>query len=87
MTEFTGTYSDFSVQTSKAQLEKLMFEPKLPQMEWADFIIQKKDNTPIAPLHQLSKLRLGRNWLLHNPKERRKGYGTEATQILVDYLS
>jgi len=87
--EFMGEYSDFPTQISKIQLEKRMFEPKIPQMEWVDFIIQKKDGTRIGWMpHYISALNFG--WLEIGyfilPKERRKGYGTEAVKIIVDYL-
>ena len=52
------------------------------------FIIQKKDGTRIGEIrhfldipHQLMELAC---WLV--PSERKKGYATEATQLIVDYL-
>jgi len=88
-TEFIGPHSDFPTQTSRVELEKLMFEPKVPQMEWVDFIIEKKDGTKIGWMpHYISSRNFG--WVEIGfylmPDERRKGYGTEATQIMVDYL-
>ena len=87
--EFVGQYSDFPEQTSKAQLEKRMLEPQIPQMEWVDFLIQKKDGTRIGWMpHYVSSQNFG--WIEIGyyliPNERGKGYGTEATQIMVDYL-
>jgi len=87
--EFMGQYSDFPIQISKAQLEKRMFEPQLPQMEWVDFIIQKKDGTKIGWMpHYISSQNFG--WVEIGyyliSKERGKGYGTEAIQTIVDYL-
>ena len=87
--EFVGQYSDFPPQISKAQLEKRMSEPKLPQMEWVDFIVQKKDGTEIGWMpHYVSSQNFG--WVEIGyyliPSERGKGYGTEAIKIMVDYL-
>ncbi len=70
--EFAGDYQHFPVQTSKVQLEKRILEQKVYQTEWVDFIIEKKDGTEIG--------------YAIIPNERNKGYGTEAIQILVDYL-
>lgn len=87
--KFIGSYSDFPTQISKAQLEKRIFEPQIPQMQWVDFIIQKKDGTKIGWMpHYISSPNLG--WteigFYITPTERRKGYGTEATKIIVNYL-
>ncbi len=87
--EFMGRHSDFPTQISKVQLEKRMFEPQIPRMEWVDFIIQKKDGTRIGWMpHYISSQNFG--WVEIGfylvPSERGKGYGTEATQIMVDYL-
>lgn len=58
--ELMGQYSDFPTQISKVQLEKRMFEPQLPQMEWVDFIIQKKDGTRIGWMpHYVSSQNFG----------------------------
>ena len=37
--EFVGRYQDFPVQTPKYLLEKQVFEPKIPELEWKHFII------------------------------------------------
>jgi len=84
--EFQGEYQDFPTQISKAQLEKRMLDP---QMQWVDFIIEKKDGTKIGWMsHYVSSQNFG--WIEIGcalvPGERRKGYGTEAVQIMVDYL-
>ena len=86
---FIGEYSDFPTQTTRAQLEKLMFEPKIPQMEWVDFIVEKKNGTKVGWVcHYISSQNFG--WIEIGyylvPKEREKGYGTEAIEIIVDYL-
>ncbi|MBX5329090.1 MAG: GNAT family protein [Candidatus Bathyarchaeota archaeon] len=87
--EFAGDYQHFPEQISKAQLEKRILEQKLYQTKWIDFIIEKKDGTKIEwATHYISAPNFG--WIEIGyaivPNERNKGYGTEAIQILVDYL-
>ena len=86
---FAGNYQNFPEQTSKVQLEKRILEQKLYHTEWVDFIIEKKDRTEIGwAAHYVSAPNFG--WIEIGytivPSERNKGYGTEAIQILVDYL-
>ncbi len=86
---FKGQHVEFPRQISRVQLEKAIFQPEIPQMQWVDFIIQKKDETEIGWIfHFISSQNFG--WVEIGmyliPCERRKGYGTEATQIMVDYL-
>jgi RimJ/RimL family protein N-acetyltransferase len=86
---FVGEYSDFPTQTTRAQLEKQMFEPKIPQMEWVDFIVEKKDGAKIGWVcHYISSQNFGWVEIGHYfvAKERGKGYGTEAIKVIVDYL-
>jgi RimJ/RimL family protein N-acetyltransferase len=75
-------------QRSKAEMEKALSEPS--PYEFKDFIIEKKDGTKIGlithfhVLHPMGKtLEIGSALI---PNERRKGYGTEAAQIMLDYL-
>jgi ribosomal-protein-alanine N-acetyltransferase len=75
-------------QRSEAEMEKALSEPSTH--EFKDFIIEKKDGTKIGlithfhVLHPMGKtLEIGSALI---PNERRKGYGTEAAQIMVDYL-
>jgi len=87
--EFQGEHQDFPTQVSKAQLEKRMLEARVPQLEWVDFIIEKKDGTKIGwAVHYVGSVNFG--WVEIGyalvPTERDKGYGTEAIQIMVDYL-
>jgi len=87
--EFQGEHQDFPTQVSKAQLEKRMLEQQVPQLEWVDFIIEKKDGTKIGwAAHYVASTNFG--WIELGyaliPDERRKGYGTEVIQIMVDYL-
>jgi len=82
---FTGNHQNFPVQTSKAQLEKRMIEQK----EWIDFIIENKDGTQIGwAVHYVSAPNFG--WIeigyVIIQEKRNKGYGSEAVQILTDYL-
>jgi ribosomal-protein-alanine N-acetyltransferase len=86
---FVGPYSDFPTQVTEAELERRMFEPKIPQMEWVDFIVQNRNGASIGWVaHYISSQNFG--WVEIGyylvPEERGKGYGTEAIRILVDYL-
>lgn len=87
--QFVGPYSDFPTQISEAELERRMFESKLPQMEWVDFIVQNREGASIGwAVHYISSQNFG--WVEIGyylvPEERGKGYGTEAVWILADYL-
>jgi len=87
--EFAGEYQHFPVQLSKNQLEKRIVEQRLYNVEWVDFIIQKKNGEKIGWIaHYVSAPNFG--WieigLAIIPTERNKGYGTEAVQTIVDYL-
>ncbi|MEM3697334.1 MAG: GNAT family protein [Candidatus Bathyarchaeia archaeon] len=87
--EFAGGYQHFPDQLSKAELEKRILEHKLYQTEWIDFIIEKKDGTKIGwTCHYISAPNFGWTEIGYAiiPSERNKGYGTEAVQMLVDYL-
>ena len=80
--EFYGLYNPLQ-QTSKTELEK-RFE-NLPPEEKA-FFIEKKDGSKVGGIsHSL----VGNQWEIGYtmiPTERRKGYCTEAVEIMVDYL-
>jgi RimJ/RimL family protein N-acetyltransferase len=84
--DFNGQY--FSpLQRSRVDVE-MMIEPG--QHESRAFVIQKKDGTEIGlifffyALHPMAKtLEISYRLI---PSERRKGYCTEAAQIMVDYL-
>ncbi len=84
--EFLGEHF-FPTQRSRVEIEKA-FEPSL--QEWKDFIIEKKDGTRIGfivsfyLLHPMGKM-LEIGYALIS-SERGKGYCTEATQMMVDYL-
>ena len=85
-----GEYVGISEQITKSQQMKYFDNPSnytiLTESKW--FIVQKKDATKIGLMnHRLVlpsrciELSLGLT-----PKEQGRGYGTEATQLMVDYL-
>jgi RimJ/RimL family protein N-acetyltransferase len=85
-----GEYWSDIDQSSKSELMKQFDNPSnlVILLEAKFFIIQKKDGTRIGEIrhfldtpHHLMELAC---WLV--PSERKKGYGTEATQLMVDYL-
>jgi len=85
-----GEYWSNIEQVSKSELMKGYDNPSnlVILLEAKKFIIQKKDGTRIGEIrhfldlpHQLMELAC---WLV--PSERKKGYATEATQLMVDYL-
>ena len=85
--DFLGEYSGIR-QTSKSDVEKMDEEEKPHEMK--DFFIEKKDGTKIGlishfyVLHPAARqLEIGYSIL---PNERKKGYCTEAANIIVDYL-
>jgi RimJ/RimL family protein N-acetyltransferase len=80
--EFYGSYNPLQ-QTSKTELEK-RFENLPPEEK--TFFIEKKDGSKVGGIsHSL----VGNQWEIGYtliPTERRKGYCTEAVEIMVDYL-
>jgi RimJ/RimL family protein N-acetyltransferase len=86
-----GDY-EFSRQVSRAEMEK-NFEKSLSEpspVDWKTFITEKKDGTKIGyvvhfnTLHPAGKIQeIGYVMI---PKERGKGYCTEAVRMMVDYL-
>jgi RimJ/RimL family protein N-acetyltransferase len=84
--DFFGEYNPLR-QVSKTELEK---DSKKDTFEMTDFIIEKKDGSKIGFIshftlvHPAGKhLEIGYSLV---PSERGKGYGTEAVEIVVDYL-
>ena len=80
--EFLGEY-DPVIQQSKAEVDKRLVNP---QQDDRDFIIEKKDGTRIGFITHFTfgkQLELGFALV---PSERRKGYCTEAVNVMVDYL-
>ena len=75
-------------QTSRTEIEKNLSEPG--QFEFKTFVIEKKDETTVGWISFFYALNPGWKTLEIGysliPNERRKGYCTEAAQIIVDYL-
>ena len=88
---FWGEYNSPAFeQVSKSSLMQLFDNPSDFQKvtEWKLFIIQKKDGTRIGLMYHrvyqpYAVMGIGCFLIL---SERGKGYGTEATQLMVDYL-
>ena len=76
---YMGDYQDV-VTISKAKLEKVMLEDTI------FFIIEKKDGTKIGHINGFMRGRMMEIGFALVPSERGKGYGTEAIQLMVDYL-
>jgi RimJ/RimL family protein N-acetyltransferase len=82
------------IQTSKSEWMKDFDNPTEFQKKWNEkidwkvFIIQKKDGTKIGLMwHNVNQpYGLMEIVCFFVPSEKGKGYGTEATQLLVDYL-
>jgi RimJ/RimL family protein N-acetyltransferase len=87
---FRGEYTPIEVQISKSEEMKQFDNPS----NWAilierkTFIIEKKDGTRIGIIYHLINQPIGVMEIgyFFVPSERRKGYGTEAVQLTVDYL-
>jgi RimJ/RimL family protein N-acetyltransferase len=82
MTDFWGGFESI-LQMSGADLEKMLANLSA---EWKWFIVETKDGSKVGfinhrPAGKAQELGYG---IL--PGERRKGYGAEATVIMVDYL-
>jgi RimJ/RimL family protein N-acetyltransferase len=87
---FCGEEGPVSAQVSLAEAEK-RFEnpaPLVPVTERARFVIEKKDGAKIGSIahYFVQPTRLMEIGYDIIPSERGKGYGTEAVQIMVDYL-
>jgi RimJ/RimL family protein N-acetyltransferase len=88
--DFWGEYNPISEQMSKSELIKAFDNPSnlamVIELKW--FIIQKKDGTRIGLMYH----RITQPWKLmeigcfYVSSERGKEYGTEATELMVDYL-
>jgi RimJ/RimL family protein N-acetyltransferase len=87
--DFMGEYA-WGGQISKSQQMKYFDNPSSMAIltEAKMFIVQKKDGTKIGLMNH--RLDQPYRWLeigyFFAPSERGKGYGTEAVQIMVDYL-
>jgi RimJ/RimL family protein N-acetyltransferase len=78
----------FPIQRSMTETEKAFLEPN--PYESKRFIIEKKDGTKIGTISHFNMLspvgKLLEIGYALMPSERGKGYGTEAAQLMVDYL-
>jgi RimJ/RimL family protein N-acetyltransferase len=85
--EFMGE-ALFPTQRSMAETEKAFSEPS--PFESKRFMIEKRDGTNIGTMSYFNMLHPMGRWLEIGyaliPSERGKGYCTEATQLIVDYL-
>jgi RimJ/RimL family protein N-acetyltransferase len=86
---FAGDYQHFPVQITSNELERQILEHTLYGHEWVDFLAEKKDGTKIGwAVHYISAPNFGWVEIGYSiiPSERNKGYGTEAVQVITDYL-
>jgi RimJ/RimL family protein N-acetyltransferase len=82
--EVNGEYQLFP-QTSKAEMEK-QIEKFSSDPLWGGFIIEKKDGSKIGYVVHYPAGRLLEIGYALVPRERGKGYCSEAAQMMVDYL-
>jgi ribosomal-protein-alanine N-acetyltransferase len=88
--DFWGEYVPVGEQISKAEWMRYFDNSSNLAIltEWKTFIVQKKEGTKIGLINH--RLNLPYKWMeisyFFAPSERGKGYGTEAVQLLVDYL-
>jgi RimJ/RimL family protein N-acetyltransferase len=88
--DFWTEYNPIGEQISKSEMTKRFDNPSNLKIltEWTDFIIRKKDGTRIGIFTHLvnQPSRTMEIGCFLVPSERGKGYGAEATQLMVDYL-
>jgi len=77
--EYLCEYQDVW-EISQEKLEEIMLQ------ETIFFIIEKKDGTKIGHISSWTRGKTREMGLALVPNERGKGYGTEAIQIILDYL-
>ena len=77
--EYHGEYEDVEMIT-REELEKMMLQRTI------FFIIEKKDGTKIGHISSWTRGKTREMGFALVPNERGKGYGTEAIQMMVDYL-
>ena len=88
--EFWGEYVPVGDQISKSDWLKYFDNPSNLAVltESKTYIVQKKDGTKIGIINH--RLNLPYKWTeisyFFTPSERGKGYGTEAVQLMIDYL-
>lgn len=88
--DFWGEYSPIGEQASKSEWIKLLDNPSnfMVLTEWKIFIIQKRDGTRIGITWHIFHLPYKQMEIVCFlvPSARGKGYGTEAAQLMIDYL-
>jgi RimJ/RimL family protein N-acetyltransferase len=92
--DFWGEYNPidgwYEGQMSKSELTKMLDNPSgtAALIEFKRFMIQRKDGTKIGFIAHFLNQPYKLMEIAYNivPSERGKGYGTEATQLIVDYL-
>ena len=77
--QYMGNFQDVMT-ISKVKMEKVMLEDTI------FFIIEKKDGTEIGHINGWMRGRMMEIGFALVPSERGKGCGTEAIQLMVDYL-
>jgi RimJ/RimL family protein N-acetyltransferase len=88
--DYYGEYEAIQSQISKTEAEKRIENPNPSDtgVGWTWFVVEKKDETKIGFILYFTVQPPG--WVEIGyaliPSEMNKGYGTEAVQILVDYL-
>ncbi|NWG11492.1 GNAT family N-acetyltransferase [Candidatus Bathyarchaeota archaeon] len=86
---YYGEYEAIQHQITKGEAEKRIENPSSNSgVEWTWFVIEKKDGTKIGfiiyfTVQPFGEIHVGYALI---PNERDKGYGTEALQIVIDYL-
>lgn len=83
-----GEFEAIQPQMSRVEAEKRIESAETTDVGWTWFVVEKKDGTKIGFIVHFTAqpsqhVEVGYALI---PKEKRKGYGTEALQIMVDYL-
>ncbi len=87
--DFYGEYESIQSQMSRVEAQKRIENPDVSDsVGWTWFVMEKKDGTKIGfivhfTVQPSQHVEIGYALV---PKEKGKGYGTEALQIMVDYL-
>jgi RimJ/RimL family protein N-acetyltransferase len=86
--DYYSEYEAIQPQISKTETRKRIENPASTDVQWTYFVIEKKAGTKIGLIVHFTTQPSGTIELGYAlmPSEMRKGYGTEAVQIMVDYL-
>ena len=88
--DYYGEYETIQPQMSRSEIEKRIDSSTTTDagVTWTWFVIEKKDGTKIGLMTYFNNQ--PRGWIEIGyallPQEMGKGYGTEAVQLIVDYL-